>query len=117
MTAASDGSCQCGAVTVRLPRAPDYVGECNCSMCLRTGFRGIYFGSEELAIAGEVDQYVRTDLDQAYLRLLRCATCGVTTHWEPLTPPPHDRMGVNARLFDPALLAGVEVRAVDGASW
>ena len=48
---------------------------------------------------------------------MRCATCGTPTHWEPLTAPPHERMGVNARLVDPALLDGVAVRAVDGRSW
>ena len=117
MSAALGGSCHCGAVTVRLPRAPDYVSECNCSLCRKTGFRGIYFASDELEIAGSFDEYIRGDIGEPFLRNLRCATCGVATHWEPLTPPPHARMGVNARLFDPALLDGVEVRAVDGASW
>jgi hypothetical protein len=110
-------ACHCGRVTIRLPRTPDYVGECNCSVCTKTGFRGAYFGSEEVEISGAVDSYTRSDLDEIYLTLFRCANCGVVTHWTPLTPPPHARMGVNARLLDPALLAGVEVRQVDGASW
>ena len=110
-------ACHCGQATIRLPRRPDYVNQCNCSLCAKTGFRGIYFASEEIEITGTFDSYVRTDLDESYLTQLRCATCGVPTHWEPLTPPPHARMGVNARLLDPALLAGVEVREIDGASW
>jgi hypothetical protein len=110
-------TCHCGRTTIHLPRKPDYVGQCNCSLCTKTGVRGIYFGSEEIEISGEFDSYVRTDLDQAYLTLFRCANCGVATHWEPLTPRPHARMGVNARLLDPALLDGVEIRHVDGASW
>ena len=111
------GACHCGRVTVRLPRKPGYVSECNCSLCAKTGFRGVYFGSDELVIEGELQSYVREDLKQAYLANHRCAHCGTPTHWTLLTEPPHERLGVNARLFDPALLEGIEVRQVDGASW
>ena len=109
--------CHCGQATIRLPRPPAYVNHCNCSLCTKTGFHGIYYASAELEIRGEFDAYVRADLKQPFLRQLRCRTCGVATHWEPLTEPPHARMGVNARLVDPALLAGIEVREIDGASW
>ena len=51
------------------------------------------------------------------LQMLRCANCGILTHWEFLGDAPQERMGVNARLVDPALLEGVEVRQVDGRSW
>ena len=93
------------------------MGQCTCSLCAKTGFRGIYYASDELEIAGAFDEYVREDIGEPCLKTLRCRTCGIATHWEPLTPPPHARMGVNARLLDPALLAGVEVREIDGASW
>jgi hypothetical protein len=112
-----EGRCHCGACTVRLPRAPDDVTECNCSLCQRTGWRGIYFRSDEVEISGDFDGYVRADLDEVFLRTLRCSNCGTPTHWEPLTEPPHERMGVNANLFDRALIEGLPVRRVDGASW
>jgi hypothetical protein len=86
-------------------------------MCVKTGFRGVYFASDELHVEGEFDSYVREDLDEIFLRLHRCRHCGAATHWTPLSEPPYDRMGVNARLLDPAALEGVEVRHVDGASW
>ncbi len=110
-------ACHCGRATVRLARAPAEVTQCNCSLCTKTGFRGIYYASDEVEIAGEFDAYVRADLDEPFLRNLRCRTCGIVTHWEPLTPPPHARIGINARLIDPVLLHGVAVRDVDGASW
>lgn len=109
--------CHCGQAKIELPRPPDYVNHCNCSLCAKSGFQGIYYASDELRISGEFDTYVRDDQDPAMIRILRCTTCGIATHWEPLSEPPYARMGVNARLVDPALLEGIAVREVDGASW
>jgi len=110
-------SCHCGRAKIRLPRKPDSITRCNCSLCTKTGFRGVYFASDELVIEGEFDSYVRSDLKQAYLANHRCKTCGILTHWTPLGEPPFERVGVNARLIDEALLEGVPVREVDGRSW
>ena len=110
-------SCHCRRATIRLPRKPESVTQCNCSLCTKTGFRGVYFASDELVIEGEFDSYVRSDLKQAYLANHRCANCGILTHWTPLTKPPHERVGVNARLIDPAELKDVPILEVDGASW
>jgi hypothetical protein len=110
-------SCHCGRATITLSRKPDSVTQCNCSLCTKTGFRGVYFSSEELVIDGEFDSYVRSDLKQPYLANYRCKTCGILTHWTPLSEPPHERIGVNARLLDQSELEGVPVREVDGASW
>jgi hypothetical protein len=110
-------SCHCGRATILLPRKPNSITECNCSLCAKTGFRGIYYPSEELVIEGEFDSYVREDLKQAYLANYRCKTCGILTHWTLLSDPPHERMGVNARLIDDAALEGVPIKQVDGRSW
>ena len=117
MSAGILGRCHCGRASVRLPRLPDLVVQCNCSLCSKTGFRGVYFGSAEVEIDGTFDSYVREDLKQPYLATHRCSHCGTVTHWTPLTEPPHERMGVNARLFDEAALADVRVEPIDGASW
>lgn len=111
------GSCHCGRVRITLRRAPEAITQCNCSLCSKTGFQGIYYASEELVIEGETDSYVREDLKQPYLATQRCRTCGVVTHWTPLSEPPHERMGVNARLFDEDLFDGLPVKQVDGRSW
>lgn len=110
-------ACHCGKARITLSRRPDYVNQCNCSLCAKSGFQGIYFASDELQISGVFDSYIREDLPEPMIRNLRCATCGMATHWEPLGEPPYARMGVNARLIDPALLEGIQVREVDGASW
>ena len=110
-------ACHCGKARITLPRTPDQVTQCNCSLCTKTGFRGVYFSSDELVIDGEFDRYVRSDLKQAYLANHRCKNCGILTHWTLLSEPPHERIGVNARLLDEAILDGVPIKEVDGRSW
>ena len=111
------GTCHCGRVRIMLPRKPDQVTHCNCSLCSKTGFQGIYFPSAELSIEGDTDSYVRADSNPAYIAQHRCRHCGIPTHWVPLTDPPHERMGVNARLFEPGTFDDVPVKQVDGRSW
>jgi len=60
---------------------------------------------------------VRSDSNPAFIAQQRCSHCGIVTHWTPLTGPPHERMGVNARLLEPDVLDGVPVLEVDGRSW
>jgi len=110
-------SCVCGRVRITLPHKPEWVTHCNCSMCAKTGFQGVYFPSDELRIEGEFDGYVREDISEPCLRTHRCRHCGSITHWTPLAEPPHERMGVNARLLEPGVLDGVPIREVDGRSW
>jgi hypothetical protein len=49
------------------------------------------------------------------LRNVRCKTCGIVTHWEPIDATPGARHGVNLRNFEPVLLESVVVRHFDGA--
>jgi hypothetical protein len=110
-------SCHCGRTRITIPRRPDQVTHCNCSLCTKTGFQGVYFPSEELTIEGEFDSYVRSDSNPPMIAQQRCRHCGILTHWTPLTDPPHERMGINARLFEPGTFEGVPVKNVDGRSW
>jgi hypothetical protein len=65
-------ACHCGRATIRLPRTPDYVSKCNCSICAKSGFSRRLFRADEVEVSGTFDSYVRTDLDEAYLTLFRC---------------------------------------------
>lgn len=117
MTGAISGQCHCGAVRVTVSRSPDYVNECNCSLCRSLGARWVYYASSEVEISGETSGYVRADLSPASLVFHHCPTCGTTTHWSPLKHGPHTRMGMNARLFDEDFTDGIEFRYPDGKNW
>ncbi len=115
--AAVSGSCHCGAVTIRLAERPSQVTDCNCTLCRKLGWRLVYGTSDSVTIDGPVDEYVRSDMAEPCLRVMRCHHCGVPTHWELLTAPPYERMGVNAALLDDPGIASLPVRVLDGLSW
>ena len=71
------GTCHCGRVRITIPRKPSEITHCNCSLCAKTGFQGIYFSSGELEIEGETDSYIRPDSNPAYIAQRRCQHCGI----------------------------------------
>jgi hypothetical protein len=107
------GSCHCGAVSWRTPALPEHLTQCTCSVCRRTG-----------ALWGEVDpaatqlsgleharEYLTGDKTLAFVF---CSVCGNLSHWR--SRPEHgDRMKLNFRLADPALIKDLRVRTFDGA--
>jgi hypothetical protein len=120
-----EASCHCGAVRIEAPAAPIEVTDCNCSICRRLGALWAYYPASKVnvhAVPGALDRYVRADgppsnaQGKPLLGFVSCHTCGCTTHWEALDPAASpDRMGVNARLFAPEVLATARVRRFDGA--
>ena len=111
-------TCVCGAVTVTVPRAPDYINDCNCSLCTKLGATWAYYAPDEVQVAETgLDSFVRPDMANPWIRNYRCATCGCVTHWRLIRAIDEPKSGVNANLFNPGAIAGIEVRYPDGRSW
>ncbi len=111
------GSCHCGLVTLTLAVKPDYLNDCNCSLCSKRGAIWGYLATEAVALEGETDFYVRGDRENPAVRVHFCGICGCTTHWSPMPLFPQELMGVNVRLFDPVDLKGLTLNFPDGANW
>ena len=108
-------TCHCGNVRVEIPGPPAEVTNCKCSICRRLGGLWGYYDVGAVKIFGHpvhTDDYVQGDRT---LRVVRCRTCGCTTHWEPLDPEKHTRLGVNIRNFEPSAIGDVRIRLLDGA--
>jgi hypothetical protein len=105
-------TCHCGAVRLELRRKPRTLTSCNCSICRRYGALWCYFRLRDVTVSGK-RSLVGYSWNGRTLRLMRCAKCGCVTHWLPTGR--RDRMGVNARNLEPAVIAGVRVRRLDGA--
>lgn len=108
------GSCHCGAITVELRDDPVEAGECNCSMCRRTGALWHYCSPTLVTVTGEATGYVQGDCT---LTTWHCGTCGIAAYWTIIDDSNYDRMGINLRLFDPALWEKLPRRFIDGASY
>lgn len=116
------GSCICGAVVVTIESKPDFVHDCNCSLCRKAGAAWGYFGSAEVVISGATIGFARSDKAIPGVEVHSCRRCSATTHFE-LTSSYRERhetadqVGVNMRIFDPDELIGVEIRFPDGKAW
>lgn len=114
-------SCHCGLVRLTLQRRPDYINECNCTLCTKTGARWGYFDPSLVAAQGPTKSYLRTDKADPAALVHFCGECGTTTHFT-LTAEAAARVGqgltgVNMRLADEGELTGIELRYPDGAAW
>ena len=109
----NEGSCHCGAVRIEVVRAPTEVTSCNCSICRRLGTLWAYYAPADVRVTGTTTTYRWGDKT---IDIHHCATCGCATHWAPLGERDQGRMGINARLLEPEVLAAARVRRLDGAS-
>ncbi|MEO1188881.1 MAG: aldehyde-activating protein [Pseudomonadota bacterium] len=115
-------NCLCGAVSVTIASQPEFIHDCNCSLCRKSGGAWGYFPSAMVTTTGDTVSFLRRDKENAAAELQSCAHCGTTTHWifsqsfkeqnEAV-----DLMGVNMRIFNPDDLQGVEVRFPNGDDW
>lgn len=108
-----EASCHCGAVTLTTGYAPEWVADCNCSICRRYGVLWAYCRASDVRVgaSGPTGIYswgART------LRFHRCGECGCVTHWTKVDLT-IDRIGINARLMTPDILAAARIRRLDGA--
>src|SRR5688572_19081882 len=113
-----DLSCHCGQIGLTLERRPDYINECNCTLCRKTGARWAYFEPSQVDVRGTTTSWSRNDKDDPVARIHFCGTCGTTTHFtltaDAVARFGQDLVGVNMRLAHETVLAGLELRYPDG---
>ena len=114
-------SCLCGQIHITVERSPEYINECNCALCRKSGARWGYFAPSQVRVGGPTRGYCRTDKPDPNAEVHFCAACGSTTHFV-LTRAAVAKfgdtlMGVNMSLADERDLSGVEVRYPDGEAW
>jgi hypothetical protein len=109
-------TCHCGAVRVTVPRTPPTVADCNCSICRRYGVLWAYYKASTVRVEAAPQATNEYSWGRKNLRFVRCANCGCVMCWQRVSPDPEKKMGVNARNFEPRILASIRTRHFDGAS-
>ena len=106
--------CHCRRIGVDIPRLPESITSCNCSLCYRIGALWGYYTLDEVNIRfdGEVLKYLWGDRS---MTIYSCAHCGSTTHYVAVGEAPDVRVGVNLRMAPRELVEAVPVRHFDGA--
>jgi len=115
-------SCHCGSVKITITRQPEFMQDCNCTLCSNSGAVWGYLDPVAFIVAGDTKGYVRKDYPQPAVDIRFCNICGATTHWL-LTEEyiartgQNARMAVNMRLFKSEDLTGIELKFPDGINW
>jgi hypothetical protein len=114
-------TCLCGRIRVETAKPPDFIHECNCTLCRKGGARWGYFHPSEVRVEGAAEGYCRADKEDPGAEIRFCARCGSTTHFvltgSAVAKHGNVVMGVNMRLADEGDLAGIELRYPDGRAW
>ena len=106
-------TCHCGAITVEVPRKPDYINECQCSICRRYGAAWAYYYTPEVNVikkeGASTKKYIWGDRE---IEFHFCNECGCIVFWWPHEESDNqpDGVGVNTRMMEPDLLEGIERR-------
>lgn len=109
-------SCHCGAVQLQVSRTPRTLTSCNCSICRRYGALRAYYTAVSVRVVCRARALSRYSWDGKFLNFVRCKTCGCIMYHERRQKRPDGRIDVNARNFEPSVIARARVRRLDGAS-
>jgi hypothetical protein len=108
-------SCQCGAVVIEVARKPRDVTACNCTLCVRYGTLWAYYTHASARVVRGKRSLRSYSRPGGRLKFHHCTICGCMTHWAGKKKTPDGRVGVNARLLDPQILAVTPIHVLDGA--
>ena len=110
------GSCHCGKVRFEVT-APAHleVGECNCSMCARTGYLHLMVPKSRFRLLSGDDVLTTYEFNTRTAKHLFCSVCGIKSFYVPRSHP--DGFSVNARCLDEGTVQGVTVKQIDGKNW
>jgi hypothetical protein len=112
MSTTSKVSCHCGNIQLEVTAQLDEVTECNCSICVRSGFLHWYVAPEQVKLRGPSRMLSTYFWRSATGGQHFCPTCGIAVlRTSTQYPPP---VSINARCVEGFEIGSLAVRKFDG---
>ena len=110
------GGCHCGKVRFEVT-APAHleVGDCNCSMCSKTGYLHLMVPKSRFRLLSGEDVLTTYQFNTRTAKHLFCSVCGIKSFYVPRSHP--DGFSVNARCLDEGTFEIASMRKIDGKNW
>lgn len=110
------GQCHCGNISFTVEKTPNYLIECNCSICTRYGAQWAQFKPNYVTIHTREHPSKTYRWGRQAIDFHHCPTCGCVTHYTSTGAVPTIHwMSVNARLSPLTLTKDLAIRHFDGA--
>jgi hypothetical protein len=110
------GGCHCGRVRFEvMAPAQIEVGDCNCSMCSRTGYLHLLVQKDRFKLLSGEDALTNYQFNTKTAKHFFCSHCGIKSFYVPRSHP--DGYSVNARCLDEGTVTGMTIRKIDGRNW
>lgn len=110
------GSCHCGAVIIEVEAATEIdVYECNCSMCVRTGFLHLIVSKDSFQLLQGKDDLTTYTFNTGVAQHYFCRHCGCKPYYIPRSNP--DGFSINLRCLDKSKFSKINLIPFDGKNW
>lgn len=110
------GGCHCGRVHFEVEGPTNLkVSECNCSVCLKSGFLGLTAPKDRFRLLRGEDCLTTYTFGTEIARHTFCKYCGIKPFYNPRSHP--DGISVNVRCLDPGTIQSKEIVPFDGQHW
>ena len=107
------GGCHCGRVRFEMyAPARLLVLECNCSICVKTGYLHLVVPQSRFRLLQGAESLVTYTFNTGIAKHLFCCVCGVKSFYVPRSHP--DSYSVNARCIDATTVEAISIEPFDG---
>ena len=110
------GGCHCRRVRFEVEAPANIeVGDCDCSMCSRTGYQHLMVPKDRFNLLSGEDALTNYQFNTGTAKHLFCSHCGVKSFYVPRSHP--DGYSINVRCLDTGTFQITGVRKIDGRNW